>query len=129
MAEITKLQAIAGAKCPHCRKGDMFMYPISKVSKFMEMHKRCQVCGMRFEVEPGFFYGSMYFTYIMTVAIVIVVGFATHIIGNEPHIAFYLVNIFLTTIFLTPFSFRYARVLMLHLFGGVSYDSSFHEVK
>lgn len=34
------------------------------------MHESCSVCGIRFEREPGFFLGSIYFNYGLTALII-----------------------------------------------------------
>jgi uncharacterized protein (DUF983 family) len=47
--------AFAAECCPRCRKGRMFKYPKYRLDKLLEMHEYCQVCGLRFERETGFF--------------------------------------------------------------------------
>ena len=34
------------------------------------MHERCPVCGLRFEREPGYFLGAMYFSFFMGIVTV-----------------------------------------------------------
>lgn len=50
---------IAAGKClcPQCRTGKMFKYPAWNWFKAYDMHQDCSVCGLHFEVEPGFFWG------------------------------------------------------------------------
>ena len=31
------------------------------------MHERCPVCGLKFEREPGYFLGAMYFSYLLSI--------------------------------------------------------------
>ncbi len=35
----------------------------------MMMHKECMVCGQATEIEVGFYYGTSYVSYVLTVAI------------------------------------------------------------
>ena len=58
-------------KCPRCRKGDLFTsnkaYAI-KDGKNVKMHEKCPVCGQPTEIEVGFYYGTSYVSYALTVA-------------------------------------------------------------
>jgi hypothetical protein len=31
------------------------------------MHERCPVCGLKFEREPGYFLGALYFSYALSI--------------------------------------------------------------
>jgi uncharacterized protein (DUF983 family) len=61
--------AIFNHKCPRCREGDMFTYKSAYHLKgFMKMNERCPVCGQASEIEKGFYYGTGYISYAITVA-------------------------------------------------------------
>jgi len=62
------LSAILGNKCSRCRTGNMFIKKSAYSKGFMKMHKRCPACTQRTEIEVGFFYGSGYVSYALTVA-------------------------------------------------------------
>ena len=47
--------------CPRCRTGRIFSTSIFRI--FPRMHERCPECGLKFEREPGYFLGAMYFSY------------------------------------------------------------------
>lgn len=56
--------AVAGIislKCPECRRGKVF------ANLLLKMHSVCPVCGLRFEREPGYFLGAMYFSYALAI--------------------------------------------------------------
>ena len=46
-------------KCPLCGTGNLFRGGLS-------MHEKCAHCDVKFEREPGFFLGSIYFNYGLT---------------------------------------------------------------
>ena len=54
-----------GKKCPRCRESKLFTEPLM-LSKPLEMPERCNVCGQSFMPEPGFYYGAMFISYIMS---------------------------------------------------------------
>src|SRR5687768_7518003 len=50
-------------RCPLCGQGKLFR-------GWFWMHEQCPQCGVKFEREPGFFLGSIYINYGLTVLIV-----------------------------------------------------------
>lgn len=124
MSEISQTDAILKAKCPRCRKGDIFVYPWYKYTKFHKFHKYCSECHFQFEIEPGFFFGAMYMSYAFVVALFITIGVVINLIMDEPGIMVYVVVINLAVLLFLPIIFRYSRVLYLYLFGGVSYEGN-----
>lgn len=102
----------------------MFPNKMTNLSGFSKMNEKCQHCGLRFEVEPGFFIGAMYVSYAFGVAILVAVGIALTVLF-EPDVWDYLITVSAITIILLPFTFRYSRILFLHWFGGIDFDSKY----
>ena|SRR2546428_13497947 len=122
---ISKTQALLQQKCPRCREGHLFEHSTYNLTEYHKMHTNCPVCSLHFEVEPGFFWGGMYFSYALNVMQSVVLGFATYILFDNPSAWVYL-TILIGAIFLfTPLNFRLARVMMLYLFAPVHFDPSY----
>ena len=51
--------------CPRCREGKIFIEPLV-LSDPLNMPEECSVCGQRTNPEPGFYYGSMFLSYILS---------------------------------------------------------------
>ncbi|HTN20855.1 MAG TPA: DUF983 domain-containing protein [Pelobium sp.] len=115
MAETPKIQAIIHAKCPRCRRGDMFktsMYGFAS----QKMYDNCPKCGLKFELEPGYFYAAMYVGYAINVALAVTVGILTYLITKETESPWvYVAVIFACSLAIAPVNFRYSRVILLHL--------------
>jgi uncharacterized protein (DUF983 family) len=65
----TYLLSVLNNKCPRCREGAL--YTSSNAYKFGEivkMNEACPVCGQETELEVGFYYGTGYVSYALTVA-------------------------------------------------------------
>ncbi|MDJ1495221.1 DUF983 domain-containing protein [Cytophagaceae bacterium DM2B3-1] len=120
----SKFSAILHEKCPRCREGNIFTYPLSKVSRFSITNENCPVCNLRYEKEPGTFYGAMYVSYGFNVGMVVALFIATFTIGNDPHLMWYFIVIIPALILAAPFFFRYSRVLWLYFFSDVTYNPS-----
>ena len=120
MSEKSPREALLSGKCPVCRDGDIFKYPLKKISHFADMNVHCTVCGARLEPEPGFYFGAMYITYAFNVFLLIGFGLSLYYFVELPE-AVYLILIALLAALITPFSFRCSRILWLFWFGGLHY--------
>lgn len=123
-----KFDAIVHCKCPKCREGNMFETSAFQISSFHKMNTNCPKCNLKFEIEPGFFVGAMYINYAFSVALIVAVGIALTVFDAYTLFNFVIAIVSLV-ILLLPFLFRYSRVLFLHLFGGIDYDSTLKSIK
>jgi uncharacterized protein (DUF983 family) len=119
-----KTIAMLQAKCPRCQSGKMFKHNTISTG-FMQMFSECPVCNLHFEIEPGFFWGAMYVSYAITTAIMIILGTAILIIGNDPDFWVYIGIIIPAFILSSPFTYRYSRVLMIYLFSPIRFEEKF----
>lgn len=118
--------SILAMKCPSCRQHPVFRhanaYDLKKVG---EMHPYCPVCGSSNRVEPGFYFGAAYVSYILMVGILIAMVFVYYLIFGEVFEHFWrlMISATLLSIGLTPLIFRYSRVIFLYIcvpYKGVS---------
>ncbi len=127
MPRRNQLQAIVLEKCPRCRQGNMFAYPLYQVTKFDKMHKACPHCHYVFEQEPRFFDGAMYVSYALSVGLFLSVGLVLYTFFGNPETWVYVTTVVVLNVLLVPSFFRYSRVLFIHLFGGVKYQRRFSD--
>lgn len=59
------IKAMWNNKCPKCRHGSIFTVPLN-ISEPLDMPKECKYCGQVTEPEPGFYYGAMFMSYIIS---------------------------------------------------------------
>ncbi len=85
------------------------------------MHGQCPRCGASFSPEPGFYYGAMFVSYALSVALFAFVGLILYFFFHPSDLD-YLIWITIAAILFTPISFRYSRVLFLFWFGGYHYE-------
>src|SRR5476649_2917850 len=107
--------AVVHAKCPRCRMGDMFATPMYGF-KSQAMNKTCPHCGLEYEREPGYFYVAMLLSYAMFVAEMITLSVAISVLTGSTNPWLYVIIIISVGIILSPFNFRYSRVMLLHWF-------------
>ncbi|RYD51796.1 MAG: DUF983 domain-containing protein [Sphingobacteriales bacterium] len=115
------LPALLGMKCPNCRKGRMFtqrsFFPLKHM---LDMPERCPVCGQKMELEVGFYYGTGYVSYGLTVgllAIFAVIFAFTYGFSYKDNSVFIFLGIAIgLLILLQPWLMRISRVIYLWAF-------------
>ncbi|MBN9284751.1 MULTISPECIES: DUF983 domain-containing protein [unclassified Flavobacterium] len=111
------LKNIITEKCPKCgegkvfeKKGNILLFQMPK------MNKRCSHCDHQFEKEPGYFFGSMFVSYAVAVAEMVVffliIQFFVHSFVTI------VVLIAIMSVLLSTFNFRLSRMLWMHLLDG-----------
>ena len=115
MAKTSRFEAILTAKCPKCRRGKVFSGSLYGFD-LQKTNETCSHCEMRFEIEPGFFYGAMYVSYALVVAEMLGVSLLTYLIThNDDSPWLYITSILISILVLTPINYRYSKILLLHL--------------
>lgn len=113
-------------KCPRCREGDMFVSTNPwQLKTTMKMHQACPVCDQPFNLEPGFYYGSSYVSYALSIAFSlftlfmwwVTIGFST----NDNRFFFWMAFNGIMLIIIQPYLMRVARTGWLAFF--VRYDA------
>lgn len=116
--------SILTMKCPRCRHGKMFKennpYKNLKLSKIFEMHDKCPMCGQKFDLEPGFWYGTGYVSYALAVAVSATTFIAWLVligISTEDNRVFYWLGFnALLLVVLQPWLMRLSRVIYIRFF-------------
>jgi uncharacterized protein (DUF983 family) len=116
----TKLYSILTGTCPRCQNESMYVdkNPLH-LRNILKMHETCGHCGLKYQIEPSFFYGAMYVSYGLNVAI----GIAAFIISFvllDLNIKSAFIAIILAIVLLYPIVLRWSRNIYINLF--ISYD-------
>jgi hypothetical protein len=126
------LRSIFNHKCSRCRTGDMFLDKSSyKLKTFMKMNEHCPVCGQRLEIETGFYYGTGYVSYAVTVAFSvstfvawwILIGFSLH----DNRVFWWMGVNAVLMLLLQPWFMRLSRAIWLSFF--VKYNANWRNEK
>ena len=120
--------ALVQGKCPRCHVGDIFTFPVSRISKFNVMNKTCPHCDVRLEPEPGFYQGAMYVGYGITIAVIVVISGLLYLLGDFSE-WIYIGATIGVMIILVPLNYRYSRILYLYMFGGIKYNPHLSQPK
>ncbi len=124
-------------KCPRCRRGEMFStssaYKKLSLKHIFAMPDNCPVCGQKYDMEPGFWYGTSYVSYALTVALSVatfvawVVLIGVSVKEGDNRIFWWLGINALILIVAQPWLMRFSRVLYIRFF--VSYDKDYEKTR
>jgi len=92
-------------RCPQCGEGKLF-------DGWFSMPRQCAVCGLKFEREPGYFLGSIYFNYGVTALIVTVTALSLMML-TEVSERTLLLSLGAFCVLFPAWFFRYARGLWM----------------
>ena len=119
----SKSFSILHNKCPRCSKGDFFYSHPYHLKYFGKKHYNCSNCDLKFEREPGFFFGSMFVSYALSVALFVAWWIAKSVLFPQmPAGEMVLVMIVLQVGF-APLNLYLAKITWLNLF--VKFDEGF----
>lgn len=107
-------------RCPRCQETNLFINKSPYKAGFMKAHTHCAHCGLKYEQEPGFFYGAMYVSYALTVAFSVAVFVAYYVFSllfnYEFNTLHYLIINMLGLFAFSPIMFRLSRMLWINFF-------------
>ncbi|GDX51364.1 hypothetical protein LBMAG27_04110 [Bacteroidota bacterium] len=102
-------------KCPNCRKGDLFQTKNPWIlSKLDSMPPRCSVCNQSYFPEVGFYYGAMYISYMVSIAVEVPI-FLLMLLFFGFQIVPMVVTLCTSLVFFFPYIYRYSRVLWIYV--------------
>lgn len=122
------LKNIFVQKCPRCRQGELFVSSAYNLKSFTKMNEKCDCCGLKYEMEPSFFYGALYVSYALQVALFITVFVAINVLAPDAPASWFITGVVLSIIAFYPLVMRWSRSIWVHIF--VKYDPEYKcEVK
>lgn len=115
------LSAAMSCKCPRCRQGDLFQYPVNMLYKNnLAMNKQCPVCSQPTEMEVGFYFGTGYVSYAISIALTVTTfaiwWISIGISATDNRIWYWLISNAALLLLLQPWLMRFSRSLWLSWF-------------
>lgn len=122
----SKAYSILNMKCPRCHEGDLFETGSFSFQKSFDMPETCPNCGQKYFLGPGFYYGAMFISYIITgFYALIFCGVLIFVFNTTWQTAFY--SMLASMVILFVWFFRLARAVWINF--NVKYDPKFSSQK
>ncbi|MGB1231779.1 MAG: DUF983 domain-containing protein [Winogradskyella sp.] len=115
-----KLYSILFGACPKCHQESMYVNKNPFVlSETLKMHNNCSHCKTKYQIEPSFFYGSMYVSYGLGVAFSVAAFVISYLIFKSSVMVAFIAIVITLVVFMTIIM-RLSRNIWINLF--MSYD-------
>jgi len=124
------LGSVLANKCPRCRQGDLFISrnPYNLKST-MKMPEHCPVCGQKYELQTGFYFGTGFVSYGLSVmllgAVFIIWALTLGLSYKDNSIIYCLIAAITVTVLVQPLMQRLSRSIWLAFF--VRYDKNWRD--
>ncbi len=112
----SKSYSILTGACPVCQEESMYVdsNPYNMLNIF-KMHQKCSHCGTKYKMEPSFFFGAMYVSYGLGVAVSVAAFIISYLfLGGKLMTTF--IAIILTLVVLMPLIIRLSRNIWINMF-------------
>ncbi|WP_395049995.1 DUF983 domain-containing protein [Flavobacterium sp.] len=119
----SKLNSILTGTCPRCQNESMYLdkNPLH-FSKILKMNEKCSHCGLKYQIEPSFFYGAMYVSYGLNVALGVAAFIVSYLIFDSS-IKTAFIAIIASNVVLFPLVLRWSRNIYINMF--VAFDKKY----
>ena len=115
----SKLYSIFNNKCPQCNEGEFYKYKLTlNPKKITKLHENCSECGLKYMMEPSFYFGAMYVNYALAVALFVAVFIIAKLFLGMS-ILHSFITIIVVSVLLMPVTLRLSRIIWINIF--VSY--------
>jgi uncharacterized protein (DUF983 family) len=119
-ARKSSLYAVFNFKCPRCHEGKFFLSHPYDLSKAGDLHEHCSVCGLKYDKEPGFYYGAMYVAYALAVALFVTIWTSYNLWLPNVSVWWQIGTVILATVILGPYIYALSKTIWAKFF--IKYD-------
>jgi hypothetical protein len=90
------------------------------LSKAGDLHEHCSACGLKYEKEPGFYYGAMYVAYALAVALFVTIWTSYNLWFPNVSVGWQIGTVIFATIILGPYIYALSKTIWAKFF--IKYD-------
>lgn len=123
----SKLYSIFKMKCPRCQEGDFFLSHPYDLKKAGNLHSHCSECNLKYAKEPGFYFGAMYVSYALGVALFVTLWVSFNLFFPSIDLFWQITIITSSFVLIAPYFYALSKIIWANLF--ISFDSDFLKKK
>uniref|UniRef100_UPI00286E871A DUF983 domain-containing protein n=1 Tax=Flavobacterium sp. TaxID=239 RepID=UPI00286E871A len=114
--------SILTGSCPRCNEESMYKGKnLYNPSETIKLNPKCSHCGLHYNIEPSFFYGSMYVSYGLGVLVGVAVFLICYFVFKT-NLKTCFITILISLTVLMPFIMRLSRNIWINLNIGFDKD-------
>lgn len=103
-------------KCPRCLEGDFFISHPYDLKNAGKTPLRCPKCELDFRREPGYYFGALYVSYGMGVALFVAIYLSFALFVKEYNVWWPIVIITLASLLLGPYMYALSKIIWINFF-------------
>jgi uncharacterized protein (DUF983 family) len=119
----TKMYSIGKMVCPRCQEGDFFVAHPYNLRKAGDTHEYCPKCGLKYEKEVGFYYGAMYVSYALGVALFVTCWVTFNLFFPSASTGIQITTISLVSLAAGPYFYALSKIIWANFFFGYDKDA------
>lgn len=112
----TKLYSVFKGKCPQCHEGDFFVSHAYDLEYIGDIRETCSECGLKYEKEPGFYYGAMYVAYALGVATFVTLWVSMNLFFDNISSGWQIGIIIFAILAIGPYLFSLSKIIWANMF-------------
>lgn len=114
----SKLYSILNFKCPYCHEGQFFLAHPYNLRRAGDLLERCPACQRKYSLEPGFYFGAMYVSYAITVAVAVSIWVAILVLAPGMALHWQVGLIGVVLILGAPMFYALSKIMWANMFFG-----------
>lgn len=119
----SKLYSIFHMRCPQCHEGAFFVAHPYNLKKVGDLHAHCPKCGLKYEKEIGFYFGAMYVSYGMGVALFVALWLGFYLFFPWVSTALQIAIIAAVSVLIGPYFYALSKIIWANFFFHYKKDA------
>jgi len=112
----TKIYSILKLKCPQCHEGDFFESHLYDLKKLGHVLEECSICKASYVPEPGFYFGAMYVSYGLGVALFVSIWASANWFFEEVSVGLQITLVIGSIFLFGPFIYALSKIIWANMF-------------
>lgn len=120
----SKLYSIVNFKCPRCHEGKFLVSHPYDLKKVGDVREKCEECDLNYSPEPGFYYGAMYVSYALGVALFVAIWASCNWFFDNVSVWTQIGLVVFFLVFLGPYLFALSKIIWANFF--IHFDDKYN---
>ena len=115
-----KLYSILILKCPRCHQGQFLVAHPYHIHRWNRVKASYDCCGQNYKFEPSFYFGSMYVSFAVWIAVAVTLGGGVLLLGLDWSLMRFFITLCVTLLLLMPYIGAVSKAIWANIF--IHYD-------
>ncbi|MEJ6797970.1 MAG: DUF983 domain-containing protein [Crocinitomicaceae bacterium] len=113
---MSKLKSIFKMKCPRCQEGNFFVSHPYDLKNAGKTYDECPNCGLDYQREPGYYFGALYVSYALGVAIFATIYWSFALFVKDYSVWWPILVIAVASILTGPYLYALSKIIWINMF-------------